>query len=132
ADAQVTQTGVTLAWTAPGDDSLSGRAARYDLRWSRSPITSLADFALATLVAGLAAPQSAGSAETASVTGLVPATTYWFSLRTFDDVGNGSGLSNLVQFTTNVSTDVSRPARIPLTLVTSTNTSVTLGWSDVG
>jgi len=130
--AQVTATGVTLAWTAPGDDSLSGRATRYDLRWSTAPITSLAQFAVATAVAGVAAPQTAGSAESASVTGLTPSTTYYFSLRTFDEVGNGSALSNLLQLTTSASADVSRPARVPLALIASTNSTVTLGWSDVG
>ena len=132
AHAQVTETGVTLAWTAPGDDSLSGRATRYDLRWSTSPVNSLADFALATPVAGLNPPQTAGSAESVSVSGLTPSTTYYFSLRTFDEVGNGSGLSNLLQVTTSASTDVLRPALVPLSLVASTSTSVTLGWTDVG
>ena len=45
--AQVAVTGVTLAWTAPGDDSLAGTATRYDLRWSPAPIATLADFARA-------------------------------------------------------------------------------------
>jgi chitodextrinase len=132
ARAQVTETGVTLAWTAPGDDSLSGQATRYDLRWSTTPITSFADFALATAVAGLGAPHPAGSAESATVSGLTPSTTYYFSLRTFDEVGNGSGLSNLLQVTTSPSTDVLRPAPVPLALLASTNTTVTLGWTDVG
>ena len=132
AHAQVTATGVTLAWTAPGDDSLSGRATRYDLRWSNTPISSLADFALATPVAGLSAPQAAGSAESAVVSGLTPSTTYFFSLRTFDEVGNGSALSNLLQATTSTSSDVTRPAPVPLSLVASSNTTVTLGWTDVG
>src|SRR6185369_855545 len=100
ARAQVTATSVTLAWTAPGDDSLSGRAARYDLRWSTLPISSLADFALANPVAGVALPQPAGAIESASVAGLEPSTTYYFSLRTFDEVGNSSALSNLAQATT--------------------------------
>ena len=130
--AQVTATGVTLAWTAPGDDSLSGRATRYDLRWSNAPITSLADFASATPVVGVSSPQTAGSAESASVSGLTPSTTYYFSLRTFDEVGNGSALSNLLQVTTTASADVLRPARVPLALLASTNTTVTLGWTDVG
>jgi chitodextrinase len=132
AHAQVTQTGVTLAWTAPGDDSLSGRATRYELRWATAPITSLAQFALATPVPGVYPPQASGSAESASVSGLVPSTTYWFSLRTFDEVGNGSDLSNLLQITTSASTDVARPARVPLSLVASTNDTVTLAWTDVG
>ena len=132
AHAQVTQTSVTLAWTAPGDDSLSGRAARYDLRWSTAPIVSLADFVLANPVGSVAAPQPAGSPESATITGLEPSTTYYFSLRTFDEVGNGSALSNLAQATTSVSTDVERPARVRLSLIASTNTTVTLGWTDVG
>jgi len=132
AHAQVTPTSVTLAWTAPGDDSLSGRAARYDLRWSPVPILSLADFAVANPVAGVALPQSPGAVESASIIGLEPSTTYYFSLRTFDEVGNGSALSNLAQATTSVSTDVERPARVRLSLIASSNTSVTLGWIDVG
>ena len=132
AHAQVTATGVTLAWTAPGDDSLSGRAARYDLRWSPAPITTLADFALATPVAGLNPPQPAGSAESATVSGLTPSTSYYFSLRTFDEVGNGSALSNLLPVTTSASPDVLRPARVPASLAASTTTTVTLAWTDVG
>jgi len=132
ARAQVTATGVTLGWTAPGDDSLSGRATRYDLRWSTAPITSLAEFTLAMPVAGLNAPQPAGSGESVVVSGLTPATTYYFSLRTFDEAGNGSALSNLLQATTSASADVLRPARVPASLIASTNTTVTLGWTDVG
>lgn len=130
--AQVTETGVTLGWTAVGDDSLTGQAARYDLRWSLAPISSLAQFALATPVSGLASPQPSGTAETAVVTGLTPATTYWFTLRTFDESGNGSALSNLLQVTTLASTDLLRPAPIALSIAATTNTSVTLGWTDVG
>jgi len=132
ARAQVTATGVTLAWTAPGDDSLSGRATRYDLRRSNAPITSLTDFTLATPVAGLGTPQPAGSAESVNVSGLTPSTTYYFSLRTFDEVGNGSALSNPLQVTTTASPDVLRPARVPLSVLASSNATVTLGWTDVG
>ena len=129
---QVTETGVTLAWTAPGDDSLTGRATRYDLRWSPAPITTLGEFGQATPVAGVASPRAAGSAESAAVTGLTPETTYWFALRTFDEVGNGSDLSNVIQVTTLSSSDVERPAPITLSLVSATGSSVTLSWTDVG
>lgn len=40
-------TGVTLHWTAPGDDGFTGTANSYDLRYSRMPITS-ATFRAAT------------------------------------------------------------------------------------
>ena len=132
AHAQITETSVTLAWTAPGDDSLSGRATRYDLRWSNAPIVTLTDFSRAAPVAGVAAPQAAGATETATVEGLTPETTYWFALRTFDEVGNGSALSNVTQATTAASTDPERPAPIRMGLVAQTPTSVTVSWTDVG
>ncbi len=130
--AQVTETSVTLAWTAPGDDSLTGQATRYDLRWSLTPINTLADFAQATPVVGVAAPQLAGAAESTNVTGLTPETNYWFALRTQDEAGNASALSNLAQATTTASTDVTRPAPLTLAISATGTTSVTLSWADVG
>lgn len=130
--AQVTETSVTLAWTAPGDDDMTGTATRYDLRWSLTPIATLSDFSQATPVPGLPAPQPAGSNEVATVTGLTPGTTYWFAVRTLDEAGNISGLSNIVSVATLASTDDVRPAPVPLSLVTTTNSSVTVSWTDVG
>jgi chitodextrinase len=130
--AQVTQTSVTLAWTAPGDDSLTGQATRYDVRWSLTPITSVNDFALATAVAGVPSPQSAGASESVTVSGLTPQTTYWFAVRTMDEVGNTSGLSNPLSATTLVSTDLVRPAPVPLALDATTSSSATVSWNDVG
>ena len=130
--AQVTETTVTLAWTAPGDDSLSGQATSYDLRWSPTPLTTLADFAQATAVPNLTSPQPAGASESATVTGLTPQTTYWFALRTLDEAGNASALSNVVSITTLVSSDSTRPAPVPLALAGTTTTSATVSWNDVG
>src|SRR5438128_2625462 len=78
ARAQVSATGVTLAWTATGDDNVTGQATRYDLRWSTAPIATMSDFTQATAVTALAAPQTAGSPESFAVPGLVPQTAYWF------------------------------------------------------
>ena len=132
ARAQVTATGVTVAWTATGDDDVTGQAARYDLRWSTSPITTPSDFAQAFAVTGLPAPQPAGSPESFAVTGLVPETTYWFALVTYDAAGNGSGLSNVLQITTLGSPDNIRPARVPLVLDGMDISSATVSWTDVG
>lgn len=130
--AQVTETSITLAWTAPGDDSLTGQASRYHLRWSLTPISTLGDFALATSVSGVPAPAIAGSVESATVSGLTPSTAYWFAIRTEDESGNLSDLSNIVSGATLASSDVARPAAVPLTLVGVTNTSVTVSWTDSG
>lgn len=89
--------GVTLTWTAPGDDGQQGTAAEYDLRYSTEVITAL-NWESAALVPGLPAPQVGGTAESFAVTGLACGTSYHFALKTRDEVaGNWSGLSNVPQ-----------------------------------
>src|SRR5262245_52566994 len=86
---------VTLQWTAPGDDSLSGTAAVYDLHCSTNPITAL-NFRVAQWVAHMPVPAKAGTTQTVTVTGLQANVVYYFCIRTADDAGNWSGLSNVV------------------------------------
>ncbi len=130
--AQVTETSVTLGWTAPGDDSTTGRATRYDLRWANTPITDASTFAAATVVDPVVAPGPAGSLESFTIGGLTPATAYWFALVTVDEAGNRSVLSNVAQATTLASSDLVRPASVPVTLVATTAGSVTVRWTEVG
>ncbi len=125
-----TQTGVTLTWTAPGNDSTTGTASTYDLRYSTAPIT-LANFSSATQVAGVPAPKTAGSAETFTVNGLTMSTTYYFAIKTADAVPNWSGLSNVVTKAT--LGDVTPPSTIAnLGASNETSTSVTLSWTAPG
>ena len=131
AGAQITETSVRLTWTAPGDDSLSGTATEYDLRWSTSAIDAQ-NFAAATRVTGVPAPQSVGSAEIFTVDGLSPSTQYWFAIKTGDERGNWSGVSNIISATTSVSTDAERPAALAVSVSGTTSNSVTLAWSAVG
>jgi hypothetical protein len=97
----------TLYWTAPGDDSLTGRATAYDIRYSLSPITA-ANFPLATRVVGVPAPKTAGSAESLLVTDLVAESGYYFALKTADEAANWSRISNAVHSTART-TDVGTP-----------------------
>ncbi|MBO9605020.1 MAG: right-handed parallel beta-helix repeat-containing protein [Paenibacillaceae bacterium] len=90
---------VNLNWTAPGDDDTLGTAAAYDLRYSTSPLTP-ANWGSATDVPFEPAPAAAGATQQLTVSGLTPSTTYYFALRTTDDAGNVSGLSNVVTATT--------------------------------
>lgn len=131
AHAQITMTSVRLTWTAPGDDSLSGTAAAYDLRMSTSPIDA-GNFASATVVTSLPTPLAAGTSQSKTVTGLTAATDYWFALKTRDDAGNWSGISNIVQATTLDRSDFIRPAPLALAAGTLTATSVQLTWTAVG
>jgi len=86
-----TNTSLTLRWTAPGDDSLTGTASQYDIRYATSSGTSWASM---TQVTGEPAPRAAGSSESFTVTGLSPNTLYYFRLKTADEALNWSGLSN--------------------------------------
>jgi len=90
-----TQTSLTLNWTAPGDDGTTGTASEYDIRYSTSPITE-SNWSSATQVSGEPNPQTAGSSENFTVTGLSPSTMYYFAIKTADEVPNWSGLSSVV------------------------------------
>ena len=90
---------VALSLTAPGDDGPAGRAARYDLRVASSPITD-GNFAHATQLRGEPAPAAAGAPDTLFAMGLGPGQSYFFALKTSDDGGNRSPLSNVVAVTT--------------------------------
>jgi len=104
----VTSTTVALIWTAPGDDGNSGTASQYDIRYSTSSISD-GNWASATQVTGEPIPKSAGSAETFTVTGLQNGTTYYFAIKTADEVPNWSALSNVPQRAT---LDQIAPARV--------------------
>jgi chitodextrinase len=100
-----TPTSVTLTWTAPGDDGNEGRAWRYDLRFSTQPVTGTDSLGWwndsgTSACSGLPDPSEAGSAESFQVTGLIPETTYYFVLRTADEVPNWSCFSNVAEVTT--------------------------------
>ena len=88
---------VVVKWTAPGDDGTFGTATLYDLRMSESPITS-ASFDSATRVLGLPAPAGSGTQQRVTVHGLSRGTVYYFAIRTVDDAGNWSGMSNVLQW----------------------------------
>lgn len=98
-----TTTSINLAWTAPGDDGSSGMASVYDIRYSTSMITN-ANWASATEISGEPTPLTAGTSQSMTVSGLSPATTYYFAMKTSDEVPNISGLSNVPNRTTLAST----------------------------
>lgn len=84
---------ITLSWTATGDDTSTGTASYYDVRYSLSLIDSN-NFDLATQVIGEPEPKPAGSPETLVVRGLNFNTTYYFAIKAFDEWSNPSGVSN--------------------------------------
>jgi len=99
--AQATGLGkVALLFTATGDDGQTGKASSYDIRFSKNPIASDADFNNALQASNEPLPQPAGSAEQYTVSGLLPNTLYYFAMKVKDNMNNVSGLSNIAQATT--------------------------------
>lgn len=100
---------VTLRWTAPGDDGTTGRAAAYQLRYSNAPITE-SSFDAAAPIAGVPAPGLPGSTETFVASGLIPNQVYFFAIKTLDEAGNRSALSNVVPYPTSATAVGDSPA----------------------
>lgn len=103
-----TDSTVTLTWAATGDDSLTGTATSYDVRYSTSPITE-ANWASATTVTGEPTPGTPGSAQSYVVRSLSRQVTYYFAAKVSDESSNTSALSNVLQVTT---PDTKPPAAI--------------------
>jgi len=85
-----------LDWTAPGDDTLIGAGlgacTLYDIRYSNARITD-ANWNSATQFTGEPTPQTYGSKESWKVA-LPSAGTWYFAMKSQDDVGLWSPLSN--------------------------------------
>ena len=123
---------MTLTWTAPGDDGNTGTAAKYDIRYSKQPLTD-AVWSSASRVTGAPRPKPAGGADTCVVTGLDPSTPYYFALKTADKAGNWSGKSNIASAATTAIPDDTPPAAVTdLAASDSTTVSVTLAWTAPG
>jgi hypothetical protein len=90
-----TDSSATLKWTAGGDDSTSGTADRYDLRYLKHTITS-ANWDSATHVTGLPHPSPSGQSDSMFVTGLQQDSTYYFSIMAYDEANNPSPRSGNV------------------------------------
>lgn len=90
---------MTVSWTAPGDDGSTGTATSYDLRYSTSAITS-GNFSSATQITGEPVPQVAGTSESMIISSLSTNTTYFFAIKTSDEVPNTSLLSNVPSLAT--------------------------------
>jgi formylglycine-generating enzyme required for sulfatase activity len=90
---------VTLVWTAPGDDGLTGSAASYDLREMPGDSAAFV-WDAAARVSISAAPRGAGQPDSATVGGLLVDTLYTFAIRAVDDRNNQAAVSNLVTVST--------------------------------
>ena len=93
--------GFEIEFTAPGDDLFSGTANRFDIRYStsedffKSPERNFE--ILGIQVPEAPVPPPAGQKVRFFVRNLDPKTRYFVALRTYDEVGNFSNVSNVVE-----------------------------------
>ena len=97
-----TSSAVTLTWTAPGDDEFVGKVDHYDMRMST---VGSDDFVAALwngldVVSSLPSPSNPGLTDSVVVSGLTPATTYYFAVKGVDADGNTSQVFNIETVTT--------------------------------
>ncbi len=96
---------VALTWTAPGDDGAIGAAARYDVRYSTTPIDE-SNFDSALVAEEAPTPHPAGTIERMEVHGLAGMTTYFFAAKAIDAAGNTGPFGNVASGVTLVPPDI--------------------------
>lgn len=85
---------LTVTWTAPNDPNDFAVAA-YDLRYATDPITP-ENFDAATAANGVPPSSQHGEPESFIIEGLSPNTTYYIAIKSIDEAGHISELSNVV------------------------------------
>ena len=88
---------IALTWTSPWDpgiNSVPQAAARYEVRYKVSPITTEAEWQSATLLSGAPNPKPGNQSETFTITGLSNSTAYTVAIRAYDTAGNVSPIAS--------------------------------------
>jgi chitodextrinase len=130
----ITASIVTLTWTAPGNDGSVGNITngKYWIKYSTTAPGTDTNAWWEGTITGTTWIMSTtpGKNETIDSTNLEKGKTYWFAIKTADDVGNWSEISNFVSGTI---PDVQPPAAINnLAIVTKGATSMNLSWTAPG
>jgi hypothetical protein len=85
---------IVITWTAPGDDGNSGRADYYIIKYLTVPINE-SNWGSASQALNPPAPLDAGMPQTYILGDLARGEHYYLAIKTYDDAGNCSMLSNV-------------------------------------
>jgi len=95
---------IDLSWTAPGDDESVGSSTEYIIKYATSSIDS-SNWASSTDVSGEPTPSSASSTESLTINELDIGQTYYFALKSEDELDNTSEISNIADASPNALSD---------------------------
>ncbi|GJQ63273.1 MAG: hypothetical protein SCALA702_23260 [Melioribacteraceae bacterium] len=90
----MTSNSLTMAWSATGDDGMTGNASGYDIRYSTTEITD-ANFNDAPQAVNSILPAAPGEAESFQIDGLEIGTMYYVAVKVMDNLSNFSTISNV-------------------------------------
>lgn len=102
ADLAITDRGastIDLSWTTPGDEYFDGQADHFEIRYANQELTP-ENFDQAEVYPFAPTPLPAGTQQKWQLRNLTPGEKYFISLKTVDESGNASELSNIVAETT--------------------------------
>lgn len=123
---------ITIAWTAPGDDGMTGRASFYDARFSILPIATESDWGFSARLIGEPQPALPGEHQSMTITGLVPNREFFFAVRAGDEIVNWSAISPQVLAKTQPAELIPPAAITDLTVGTVTLSTAELSWTAPG
>lgn len=96
---RITDSFAVINWTSPADNGPLGRPHRYEIRFSQEILTET-NWADIPPRNGPNRPVDAGQTEAFILPGLTPLTRYYVALRSMDESGNFSEISNFLEFET--------------------------------
>ncbi len=91
----VSDSEVTLRWSAPGDDERSGIASAYEILIGQDSL-SVAHDSNSIVYLNPPEPKHSGVIQHVDISDLFPDTSYWFGIRAIDNNDNISAISNIV------------------------------------
>lgn len=120
---------VNLSWTATGDDGNNGRAYKYDIRYSYSPIIDNDDYLVSSLYSSSIYPSEAGALDTLNITlmeleNISQHDSVFFAIVVEDANQNRSNVSNYVS-----ASYLASPSNVTAVMVNDALFSVT--WTDM-
>ena len=122
---------VELSWTSKGDDGDVGLADSYDVRYSTELITE-ENWDDASQATDAVAPLISGTPQSFILTGLVGGTVYYMGVKTVDEAGNSSAISNIVNVETDAA-DIINPSSITdLSISDKRPISLKISWTAPG